>query len=437
MTTKLQTLTEAAQEAVKSARTIAETAEAAQRPLTGQEKSDYDTAMAKGRDLLEQIKVVKADEAILADAKSLADEIGPLAVADLEAQGKGSNPGTKAENLGLQVCSSAQFKAMIAPFKGGRIPEKARLQSDPIAVKSLITGGSSTSAGAFVVPEQTGIIELLGRRDLTLRDLISVRRTGSDTVEYVRQISHTNAAAVVAEATTAASPTAPVGGGALVRAAGGGYKPQGSWEFVRETATVKTIAEWVPASKRALADVAQLEGLINDELRADIAETEEDQILNGDGEGENLEGILSTSGIQTQAFVGNIFTSVRKGLTKARTVGRVRPNGILLNPIDAEAVDLARENGDTGKYFGGGPFATGAKTLWGVPYVETEAQPEGFATLGDFSKAVLWDREQSSVTMTDSHEDFFIRNLVAILGEERVAFGVTRPSAFVQVDVAA
>lgn len=436
MTTKLQTLTEAAQEAVKSARTIAETAEAAQRPLTVQEKSDYDTAMAKGRDLLKQIKVVKADEAILADAKSLADEIGPLAVADLEAQGKGSNPGAKAENLGLQVCSSAQFKAMMAPFKGN-IPQTARLHSDPIAVKSLITGGSSTSAGAFVVPEQTGIIELLGRRDLTLRDLISVRRTGSDTVEYVRQTSHTNAAATVAEATTADSPTAPVGGGALVRAAGGGYKPQGAWEFTREIATVKTIAEWVPASKRALADVAQLEGLINDELRADIAETEEDQILNGDGEGENLEGILSTSGIQTQAFVGNIFTSVRKGLTKARTVGRVRPNGILLNPIDAEAVDLARENGDTGKYFGGGPFSTGPKTLWGVPYVETEAQPEGFATLGDFSKAVLWDREQTTVTMTDSHEDFFIRNLVAILGEERVAFGVTRPSAFVQVDVAA
>ncbi|MFV8181849.1 hypothetical protein ACNQQN_24810 [Mycobacteroides chelonae] len=35
--------------------------------------------------------------------------------------------------------------------------------------------------------------------------------------------------------------------------------------------------------------------------------------------------------------------------------------------------------------------------------------------------------------MTDSHEDFFVRNLVAVLGE-RVAFGVTRPPAFVSVD---
>jgi HK97 family phage major capsid protein len=61
----------------------------------------------------------------------------------------------------------------------------------------------------------------------------------------------------------------------------------------------------------------------------------------------------------------------------------------------------------------------------------------GFALLGDFSKAVLWDREQTTVTMTDSHEDFFVRNLVAILAEERVAFAVTRPTAFVNVDVAA
>ena len=56
--------------------------------------------------------------------------------------------------------------------------------------------------------------------------------------------------------------------------AGGGYKPEGAWAFAVVTAVVKTIAEWVPVTKRALADVAQLEGLINDELSADIAATE-------------------------------------------------------------------------------------------------------------------------------------------------------------------
>jgi HK97 family phage major capsid protein len=324
----------------------------------------------------------------------------------------------------------------MAPF-GSRVPEKARFQTDPISVKGLFTGDSATSAGAFVTAEQTGILEALGRRPLTIRDVISVRRTGSDTVEYVVQTAHTNNAAPVAEATSSAAPESGAEAGPLVNAAGGGYKPEGSWAFERKTATVKTIAEWVPATKRALADAAQLEGLINDELRADIAEEEEDQILLGDGEGENLEGILETTGIQTQAWSTDIFTTVRKALTKARVVGRVVPNAVALHPEEVEVIDLAREGAGTGQFLGAGPFALGPRTLWGLPIIETEAITPGRGLVGDFSKAVLWDREQTTVTMTDSHADFFIRNMVAILAEERVAFGVVRPTAFVDTDVRA
>ena len=434
---KLKMLQDSARAAAKTARDIAEKADAEGRSLTETERHDYDEAMAKGRDLLLQIKAAKDDEEILAGAKALADEIGGPAAGDVEAQKEASGSLQRVKNLGLEVVNSQQFKTAMSSFPGGRIPERAKFSTDPISIKSLFTGGSGTSAGAFVTPEQTGIIEMLGRRPLTIRDFISVRRTGSDTVEYVRQVSHTNAAAPVAEATSSAAPTAPEAAGALVLAAGGGYKPEGAWAFERKTATVKTIAEWVPATKRALADAAQLEGLINDELRKDIAETEETQILTGDGTGENLTGILATSGIQTQAFDTDIFVSTRKALTKARVVGRVVPNAIALNPVDVETVDLAREGAGTGQFLGGGPFSLGPRTLWGVPILETEGVTAGTALVGDFSKAVLWDREQTSISITDSHADFFIRNLVAILAEERVAFGVTRPTAFVSTDVAA
>ncbi|UXE05358.1 major capsid protein [Arthrobacter phage Renna12] len=437
MSTKVMNLQKAAAEAAGRARAIAEKADAEGRELTAQERSDYDADMLKGRELLDQLKTARADEAILADARALADEIGPGAVEDLDGQKETARSIRRLKNLGFEVVDSLEFKAAMAPFKGGRVPEKARFQTDPISVKSLFTGTDDTSAGVFVTPEQTGLIEMLGRRPLTLRNLISTRTTGSDTVEYVRQTAHTNNAAPVAEATTSEAPTHDVATGAEVRAAGGGYKPEGSWSFERETATVKTIAEWVPATKRALADAGQLQGLINDELRKDIAEEEEDQILTGDGTGENLPGILTTSGIQAQAFDTDIFRTVRKAITKARTVGRVVPNGVVLNPVDVETIDLARENGATGAYLGAGPFSMGPRTLWGVPVVESEAIEAGRGLVGDFSKAVLWDRQQTTVTMTDSHADFFIRNLVAVLAEERVAFGVTRPTAFVDTDVAA
>ena len=434
--------------AAKAAREIAQKAvDDNDREMSDDERGQFDAKFAEALDKKAQADVAKKDMDVMAQAKEMADLVGlpDSAKDDLDAQLRNPTREQVQKSLGAEIVGSAQFKAAMAPF-GDRVPEKARFQTDPISIKSFIrskslfTGASDTSGGAFVVADQSGIVEMLGRRDFRIRDLVSVRTTGSDTVEYVEQTSHTNNAAETAEATTSAAPTVVNTEGTpniavVTKAAGGGYKPEGAWAFVRRTATVKTIAEWVPATKRSLADAGQLEGLINDELRKDIEEREDGQLLNGGGTGEDLTGILQWSGIQTQAFSNNLFESVRKGITKARKIGRVNANGIVMAPEDVEVVDLAQDAND--RYYNGGPFAMGPRTLWGLPIVESEAITAGHALLGDFSKAVLWDREQTTVTMTDSHEDFFVRNLVAILAEERVAFAVTRPKAFVDVDVAA
>jgi len=423
-------LKERAEAESKTAREVAQKAADEGREMTEDERHTYQVSMKSLGDVLEGIKAVKSDEAVMAQAQEFADSVGVASTPDVKA---------RVRSLGVTVVESPEFKSMLGGFPDGRIPAQSRVQSAPIAVKALFTGASSTSAGAFVVNERTDIVEFLGRKPLTLRNLVSNRRTTSDAVEFVQESSHTNAAAVVAEATSAAARTAAAntstGAVTFTNASGGGYKPEGSWAFAVVTANVKTIAEWVPVTKRALADVAQLEGLINDQLSADVAEAEENQLLNGDGSGENFTGIANTSGIQTQAFATDIFTSVRKGITKLRTVGRVNPTAILMNPADAEAVDLTKDGNN--QYYYGGPSAIGQRTLWGVPVIESESQTSGFATLGDFTKAVVWDREQTTVTMTDSHSDFFVRNLVAVLAEERLAFGVTRPTAFCTVDIVA
>ena len=428
MSTRITMLKERAEAESKTAREVAQKAADEGREMTDDERHTYEVSMKSLGDVLDGIKAVKSDEAVMAQAKDFADSVGVAATPDIKA---------RVRSLGVTVVESPEFKSMLGGFPDGRIPAQSRVQSAPIAVKALFTGASSTSAGAFVVNERTDIVEFLGRKPLTLRNLVSNRRTTSDTVEFVQESSHTNAAAVVAEATSAAARTAAAntstGAVTFTNASGGGYKPEGSWAFAVVQANVKTIAEWVPVTKRALADVAQLEGLINDQLSADVAEAEENQLLNGDGSGENFTGIANTSGIQTQAFATDIFTSVRKGITKLRTVGRVNPTAILMNPADAESVDLTKDGNN--QYYYGGPSAIGQRTLWGVPVIESESQTAGFATLGDFTKAVVWDREQTTVTMTDSHSDFFVRNLVAVLAEERLAFGVTRPTAFCTVDI--
>lgn len=437
--TKLSELQAKGQAFVQAAREIAERHAEKAGPSEWPEAdvSAYNEAMTKGNEVLGEIKTAKADLQILDAAKDLAFEIGDPAAGDLDAQGRAPER-KQIASLGKQIITSPEFKALMAPFNHNgqiSIPKGTHLSSAPMSIKSLITGASDTSGGAFVVTERTNIVEMLGRRELRLRDLVSVRRTGSDLVEFVRQTSHTNNAAVVPEATSSAAPTQDGSTGPLVNAAGGGYKPEGAWAFEIVQTAVKTIAEWVPITKRALADVNQLEGLINDELELDVKEAEETQILQGDGTGENFTGILNTSGIQTQAWSTDLFTTTRKALTKARYVGRVNPTAWVMNPVDAEAVDLLKDG--NGQYYYGGPQGIGPRTLWGKPIVECEEQPVGRGLLGDFSKAVVWDREQTSVTMTDSHADFFVRNLVAVLAEERLAFGVTRPAAFVDVDLTA
>lgn len=407
--------------------------------IEGDDLAAVTTHLKKYQDLKVQFEKGKESDDVKARLDAIGFDLGLERTPEQKSAPDAFHQPTKFKTIGQMFVESAEYKGLMGQFGGGHINEKARVQSSPFGLKALITGAADSSAGAFVNTEQTGIYEGLGRRPLTIRDLVSVRQTESDTVEYVRQLTQPNSAAVVPEATTAAPPTAPGTAGALVNAAGGGYKPEGSMSFEKVTAAVKTIAEWIPATKRGLADAKQLRGLIDDELRADLAEEEEDQILNGNGSGENFTGILNTSGTQAQAYSATVagldplLETTLKAKTKVRTGGRSVASGYVFNPEDWEKIQLAR----LAKNPNNEALAGGVPQLHGLPVVESEAMPAGTGLTGDYRKAVIWDREQASITATDSHADFFIRNLVAILGEQREAFGVTRPSAFVEIDLTA
>lgn len=428
-------------EALLKARAIASTAEAEQRDMTDAEAAEAAGHIKTYQGLKKQLDNVEGSAAVKAALDSLAGEGFERNDPDEKRTPEGFSAIKGFKTIGEMFVESAEYKGLLSQFPKGdndrpSIPQKARVSSQPFGLKALVTGVSDTSGGAFVTNDRQADVEMLGRRPLTVRDLVSVRQTTSDTVEFVQQTTQMTSAAPVAEATTAAAPTAPGSAGALVLPAGGGYKPEGSIAFQVVTATVKTIAEWVPATKRALADAAQMRGLIDQELRDDLREEEEDQILNGNGTGENLTGILNTSGIQTQAAATGLPSGVdvRTGTaliaqTKVQTVGRAIPTGYLMNSADWEQIALnrlAKNPQDVG-------VGRATATLHGLPVVLSEAIAAGTALVGDFRKAVIWDRQQASITATDSHADFFIRNLVAILGEERLAFGVLRPKAFVRM----
>jgi HK97 family phage major capsid protein len=316
-------------------------------------------------------------------------------------------PNGFSEKTNIGVSPAVQFRSLLTPTRNEQ--------------RTIVTGASDTSGGALVFNDvQPGLYPQGLQRPLTIRDIITVGSTDSDTVEYVRMTSQTNAAAPTVEATATGDAS--------------GAKPESALALAKVTTAVKTIAHWIPATKRALSDAGQLRTLIDNFLRYGLEEELEDQIMAGNAAGENFDGIGHVTGVQSQAWDTNILTTTRKARTLVRTVGRSIPTAYVLHPIDWETLDLTQDAEE--RYYFGGPAQMGVPRLWGLPVVESEAAPEGTGYVGDFRKAVLWEREQASIQVSDSHSDFFIRNMVAILAEMRAAFGVVQPNAFVEIDLA-
>ncbi|MFE7566212.1 phage major capsid protein [Streptomyces sp. NPDC057539] len=423
---------------LKEAREIAATAEADDRDFTDTERTQLNEHMAKAKEAKAGLEKAKATATMRQALSDLGDGVELNEKSGERRTPSGLIVPDAKTSLGETFVKSGEYAGLMASAPSGGFGAKARVQSLPVGYKSLITGGSDTSAGAWVQNDYLGqrVGLDLFQRPLTLRDVVTSGTTSSDTIEYVRLTSTTNNAAPVAEATSSAAPTAPGGAGALVNNAGGGYKPESALAAAKVTTPVRTIAHWIPITKRALSDASQIRTLIDSFLRYGLEEELEDQMIGGDGTGENFEGLGNVSGVQAQAWDTNILTTLRKAKTKVRTVGRSVANAYLINPADLETVDLLQDN--EGRFYFGGPSGVGsASVLWGLPVIETEAVPAGTGYVGDFRKAILWDREQASITVTDSHADFFVRNLVAILAEMRAAFGVIQPSAFVEVDLTA
>ena len=136
------------------------------------------------------------------------------------------------------------------------------------------------------------------------------------------------------------------------------------------------------------------------------------------------------NGIPTNA-APDLMTGIRVAIGNVQSRGYANPNAVLLNPADFADLDVA-VMGATNN----GPVRTGS--VWGVPAIAVGAIPAGTAYVGDFSTAVtLFARDTVSAYMSDSHNDFFIKNLLVILAEQRALVAVTEPQAAESVTVTA
>ena len=332
--------------------------------------------------------------------------------------------------LADQFLGSEDWKGWLARA-GGNFSPNVHVDSPKIAVAGSLlapyraaqgswvptTGGTQYSAKELILAGQSGILdEGPFRRQLNLLDLITRGTTDSDSVDFVRTRAATNNAAVVPEADD------------VLYTDDTGRKPWSRLTLERVNTPVYTIAHGEAATTRALADAGQMRTLIESWLRYGLQEELEDLIINGGGT-TTFDGLLNVAATQDQAWDTNLITTIRKAKTKVRLNGKAIANGVLMHPNDWEALDLALTLAGTNSNRDAG--AESQPRIWGLSVVESEAIAEGTCIVGDFRRAVLWDRQMTTVQATSGYMDFFMKNMVAILAELRAAFGVIRPTAFV------
>lgn len=277
--------------------------------------------------------------------------------------------------------------------------------------------GSSNVAG-LIQPDQRGLLPYL-YRPLRLLDLIPSGATDSSSVEYVQVTGMGTAAAETAE---------------------GAVKPEETYGFTDATALIRTIAAWVKIRKQTLADAAGLQTFLDTALRYDVRRRLEAQVANGDGAGQNIRGILNTTGVQTPT-VGTAESGadrIHHGVVAVQLADQ-EPSFVGLHPLDWEDIRLSRDDSGagagTGGYLFGPPSQVGAPTIWGLPPVVSTSFPQGTALVGDANAATVLIREGLNVLISDSDQDDFIRNRVTLLGEMRAGLVVWRPNGFAEVNL--
>lgn len=347
-----------------------------------------------------------------------------------ETQDEGGRQGSKTLYLpGQAFTSAAEYKALVESRafdnSKARLPEFGiPLDYSLLQLKTLVVGNSVSGAGAFVMNDELPGYVNIRPREYTFLDIVSRVRTSSDTVDWIKQVTRTNNAATVAEATATTGTS--------------GTKPESAINYERVTQAVETVATWIPITTRALADAPQMQDIINGELLIMLGEELEDQIISGDGTSPNLRGLLNSS-ILTQATASgtNNLDTLLHMATKIEVSGKFSATDIVLNPVNWETLRLLRENSATatlGAYLMGPPSLPGPMTVFGIPVVKSQGLTAGTGIVGNFTPIThtLFDRQQSVIRM-GYIDDQFVRNMLTLLGELRAAFAVKRPYAFCSV----
>ena len=385
--------------------------------LATQIKADFDKSLSETKEIAEKaLAEAKSTGTVAAKLAEKADESllkmnglnEQLQAIEQKMARRKSGDDEPVKSIGEQFVEDAKVKEWLA--------ESATKGKIDLRLKATLTSSTADAAGAvgdaIRATRLDGILPLPQRR-LTVRDLLTPGRMDGNALEYVKETGFVNNAGMVAEAAA---------------------KPSSDIKFDIVSTSAKVIAHWMKASRQVLDDISQLKSVIDQRLIYGLAFKEETQLLNGDGTGQNLNGIVTQASAYSAPIALVSPTSIdfmRLAMLQA-VLAQYPATGHVMNPIDWAWVETLKDA--QGRYIIGNPQGSITPTLWGLPVVTTQAMAVDKFLTGAFKLgAQVFDRWDARVE-TGYENDDFTKNLVTILAEERLALAVYRPEAFIYGD---
>lgn len=362
--------------------------------LTDEERADLQGRVA----IIEGLKAKVAEDRAVAAA--LADVVGPAEAEVLRKSGR--------MDLGAAFAASEEFaQAKANGFRGNSAPFE--FKAEPTIIDE------TTALPSLVVAQRVGSIEPLASYPASAVDLIPVIPTSSNAVTYFTESSETHTIAAAAE---------------------GAEKGNFTLAGAQVSEEVEVIAGMAAVTRQALEDAPFIAGFVNTRMTKALRIVEENDVLEGNGSSPTLNGIQNrTTSTQSQG-TDTVMDAAYKAMDKCLTAGGYDADAFVFNPTDWQPIALSKDAND--RYYGSGPFASViGDTLWGRRVVKSNVQTAGTVLVGAFGSAAFLARNGGLVVRTsDSHSDYFKKNKVAVLIEERLALGVPAPLAFCKLTLA-
>lgn len=227
----------------------------------------------------------------------------------------------------------------------------------------------------------------------------------------------------------------------------GATKPGADISFAEATSPVANIAVTLQVTNQLLEDEAFMRAYVNGRLRLFVQNREDSQLLNGDGAGANLTGILAAAGTNADSY--SIAAAAADATVVFDTVYRsIRAvQEAFLNPMTVGMAAATWERFVLGKdgnnqYLLGRPGEVTPARLWGRQVVVNEGMPAEAAAAEPIAvwapeAAMVVRRNAITLAVSDSHASTFASNVLTFRAEERVGFPIFRAAGITVITSAA